>query len=718
MRKFLTTLILLTSYLLASDKITIYATNMVTKDAKVEVSGEVVVTYEDYYLRADRATYDKNSGELELFDNIRINQGKHYKLLGDYARLNITKKERSFKPFFMLEKESKVWISADEGCANDKDFSIKNGMISGCNPNDPLWKMHFSSSTYNSDTKWLNIYNARIYIYDILLFYTPYFGYSLDTTRRTGLLPPSVGTSSQEGFYYEQPIYIAEQNWWDLELKPQIRTNRGYGGYSTFRFVDSKISKGEFTTGFFREYDKYSQIHNLANNKHYGYNFFYNNNDFINQWFGTNFKGQSGIYMDLNSMNDVDYINLSTNDTTTNVTSKQVLSRTNIFYNNEKNYFGAYFKYYKDLTKENNDDTIQKLPTFQYHRYLDTLFQNHLIYNFDVKTHNIFRTEGKRAIQTDLNVPLTLQKSFFDEYLNTSYTAYLYTQYSRFDGDEEIPTAPYENGYFARYYHVLSASTDLTRAFDTLTHTMSFATRYIVGGSESKNGYYKNNEDFCSDPNNRNNPKCDFYNIDNIEERLELNFTQYLYDTSGDEIFYHKLSQVISYGQKQDRIGELENEMQIKINKYIHLYNNMFYNFDKSKFSKIYNQISFKTNKLDIHISHLYKNSFLQKTATYSPITNYITSSATYNYDSHYSYNMRFDYDLDTSLRKSVEVGFLYKKRCWDFGLKYLENNRPVLTDTGSTSIYDRYLYFTLNLKPIMKSNSGSLFDWKLPNAF
>jgi LPS-assembly protein len=718
MRKFLTTLILLTSYLLASDKITIYATNMVTKDAKVEVSGEVVVTYEDYYLRADRATYDKNSGELELFDNIRINQGKHYKLLGDYARLNITKKERSFKPFFMLEKESKVWISADEGCANDKDFSIKNGMISGCNPNDPLWKMHFSSSTYNSDTKWLNIYNARIYIYDILLFYTPYFGYSLDTTRRTGLLPPSVGTSSQEGFYYEQPIYIAEQNWWDLELKPQIRTNRGYGGYSTFRFVDSKISKGEFTTGFFREYDKYSQIHNLANNKHYGYNFFYNNNDFINQWFGTNFKGQSGIYMDLNSMNDVDYINLSTNDTTTNVTSKQVLSRTNIFYNNEKNYFGAYFKYYKDLTKENNDDTIQKLPTFQYHRYLDTLFQNHLIYNFDVKTHNIFRTEGKRAIQTDLNVPLTLQKSFFDEYLNTSYTAYLYTQYSRFGGDEEIPTAPYENGYFARYYHVLSASTDLTRAFDTLTHTMSFATRYIVGGSESKNGYYKNNEDFCSDPNNRNNPKCDFYNIENIEERLELNFTQYLYDTSGDEIFYHKLSQVISYGQEQDRIGELENEMQIKINKYIHLYNNMFYNFDKSKFSKIYNQISFKTNKLDIHISHLYKNSFLQKTATYSPITNYITSSATYNYDSHYSYNMRFDYDLDTSLRKSVEVGFLYKKRCWDFGLKYLENNRPVLTDTGSTSIYDRYLYFTLNLKPIMKSNSGSLFDWKLPNAF
>ena len=718
MRKFFTMFILLSSFLFAQDKVMIYATNLISKGSNVEASGEVVVVYKDYYLSAKKVTYDKITGDLELFKNIRVTQGKHYKLLGDYARLNISKKERSFKPFFMLEKKSKVWISADEGCASNNNFSIKSGMISGCNPNDPLWKMHFSSSTYNSDTKWLNIYNARIYIYDILLFYTPYFGYSLDTTRRTGLLTPSVGTSSQEGFYYEQPIYIAEQDWWDLELKPQIRTNRGYGGYSTFRFVDSAISKGEFTTGYFKEYDKYSLAHNLANDKHYGYNFFYSNNDMINQWFKTNLKGQSGIYMDLNSMNDVDYINLSTNDTTTNVTSKQVLSRINIFYNNDSDYFGAYFKYYKDLTKDNNKDTIQKLPTFQYHRYMDTLLDNHIMYNLDLKTHNIYRYAGKRAIQTDLNIPITLQKSFFDEYLNTSYKAYLYGQYSKFDGDEEVPTAQYENGYFTRYYHILSASTELSRAFEKTTHTMSFGTRYIVGGSESKTGYYKNNEEFCSDKNNQNKPQCEFYNISAIEEKLELNFTQYFYDLSGKQIFYHKLAQNISYDKNKDRIGELENEMDIQINNYINIYNNMFYNFDKNRFSKIYNKLTFQTDKVKIYISHLYKDSFLKQTDIYLPVTSYITSSASYTYDSHYSYNIRFDYDLETSLRKSVEVGFLYKKRCWDFGLKYLENNRPVLTENGSTSIYDRYLYFTVNLKPIMESNSGSLFDWKLPNAF
>ncbi len=338
MFKLLTLFVILTAYIHASDKVEIYATSMDSKDNIVKATGEVTVVYKDYFLSAKSATYNKKTGVLELFENIRASQGGKYKLLGNYAKLNIAKKERTFKPFFMLEKESQVWISADEGCAIDKDFDIDSGVMSGCDPNDPLWKLHFSSSTYNSDDMWLNIYNARIFIYDIPVFYTPYFGFSLDTTRRTGLLTPAFGTSDVEGFYYEQPIYIAEQNWWDLELKPQVRTSRGYGGYSTFRFIDSKISKGKLTTGYFKEKDSYFKSQNLANDTHYGYNFLYDNSDVVNQWFGTNFNGQSGLYMDINSMNDVDYINLSTNDTTENATSTQVLSRANLFYNTDNNY--------------------------------------------------------------------------------------------------------------------------------------------------------------------------------------------------------------------------------------------------------------------------------------------------------------------------------------------------------------------------------------------
>lgn len=720
MLKLLTIFLIFTSILCATDKedkVEIYATSMESKDNVVTASGEVTVVYKDYFLSAKKAIYDKNSGELELFDNIRATQGKSYKLLGDYAKLNIAKKERVFKPFFMLEKESNVWISADEGCELDKDFDIQSGVLSGCNPNDPLWKMHFSSSTYNSDDMWLNIYNARIFIYDIPVFYTPYIGFSLDNRRRTGLLVPTYGISSDEGFYYEQPIYIAEQNWWDLELKPQVRSERGYGAYSTFRFVDSKISKGELKTGYFKENDSYFKSKNLKNNTHYGFNFDYENQDVIDQWFGTNLEGQSGLYMNLNNMNDVDYINLSTNSTTNNVTSTQVTSKINLFYNTDSNYFGSYFKYYKDLTVSNNEETIQELPTLHYHRYLETFFDNHLLYNIDVQSNNMYREVGKYVTQTDATIPVTLHSSLFDEYLNLSYQSNLYAQYSKFGGKEEVSSGEYNNGYIATNYHVLSASTQLSRAFEDYTHVVDFSSTYTFAGEESRSGYYEDYETYCSQTDNKNETICEFYEISKIAKEQKFNFTQYLYDSNGAEIFYNKLAQTVSYESSVDTLGELENELNYHITKGINFYNNMFYNYKKNKFSKISNQLKFSASGLNISFSHLYKDTFLEKTATYTPYTSYITSSASYTYNRHYSYSMTYNYDVESSLKKSASVGFLYKKRCWDFGLKYLENRRPTLTTSGSTSSYDRYIYFTVNLKPLMTSGSDPLFEYRLPEA-
>ena len=449
--------------------------------------------------------------------------------------------------------------------------------------------------------------------------------------------------------------------------------------------------------------------------------FRYDNLDVINQWFSTKFDGQSGLYIDANSMSDVDYINLSTSDATESMTATQVLSRGNFFYNTDDNYIATYFKYYKDLTLEHNDVTIQKLPTLHYHHYIDTFFDDHLFYNLDMQSNNIFRKVGGRVIQTDLNIPIKLRTTMFDEYLNLSYEASLYGQYSDFSGDAKTLNIENEDSYFARNYHILSASSQLSRAYEELTHVSGFGARYTLGGSETKNGFYDIYEQYCGDPDNENNydykDRCEFHNITNVDEELQLDFTQYLYNSSGEQVVYQRLAQNISYEEKQDRVGELENELDFKIIDGINFYNNMFYNYDEESFSKIYNVLSLDTNGFNISISHLYKDTFLEETKDYTPYTSYLTSSAIYTYDEHYSYNLRYNYDLETKQRKSAEVGFMYKKRCWDFGLRYLENNRPILVKDGVTSvsksIYDRYLYFTINLKPLMDSNSGPLYDWK-----
>ncbi|MFK5938095.1 MAG: LPS assembly protein LptD [Sulfurimonas sp.] len=718
MLKLIPLLLLLVVSLFAADKVEIYSSNMTSTDNIVKATDGVTVVYKSYFLTAKKAIYNRDTGDLELFDNIVVNNDKKAKVIGSYAKLNIKKKEKLFKPFYMLDTKSKVWMSASEGRAKDKDLDITSGTTSGCDPLDPLWTMDFSSSDYNADSMWLNLYNARIYIHDIPIFYTPWFGYSLDTKRRTGLLKPAFGISSTEGFFYEQPIYIAEQDWWDLELNPQVRTSRGSGIYSKFRFLDSRVSRGEFKMGYFKEKETYFKENNLLNDSHFGFNFNYDNRDVINQWFGTNLQGQSGLYVDLNHMNDVDYINLSSNQSINQSTATQVLSRINMFYNTNNHYFGAYFKYYQDLTLSSNKGTPQKLPTLQYHNYLNTFLQDHVLYSLDIQSNNIQREKDKKVLQTNINLPITLQTDMFDEFLNLSYTANLSGQHSQFTGSESDQTlnTEYDNGYTVKNYHTLSASTQLTKAYEEITHVISFGVTYTHNGFESKNGFYQDYKEFCSDPVNSTTPECEYYNITDVENATQLDFIQYIYDSSAKQILYHRLSQNIIDSSVDNKYGDLENELDYKITDTLSYYNNLFYNYDNAIFTKAINRIAYADYGINLALSHLYRDLYIKTTDTHT-YTSYLTSSLRYTYNKHYSYDFRYNYDMELQEKKNMEIGFLYKKRCWEFGIKYAEDNRPILDASGQpASVYDKYIYFTITLKPFMQpSANSSAFVYKLP---
>ncbi|NPA66719.1 MAG: LPS-assembly protein LptD [Epsilonproteobacteria bacterium] len=697
-------------------KVEIFAGAVSSKDDIFIISDDVIVAYGEYVLTAKKGKYDKQHGILELFDNVRVSSNNHYKTLGKYARLDLKNKKRTLKPFYFQEASMKVWVNGEEGCYQNNMLDIKKGVMSGCDPQDPLWQIQFSSSEYNTQTKWVDIYNATFYLYDIPVLYTPYFGYSLDTTRRTGLLTPSFGYSDEEGIFFQQPLYIAEQNWWDLEFDPQIRTDRGAGIYTTFRFVDSKVSHGSIKVGYFKEKNEYFQKYNLANQTHYGMNIDYINNDFLNSWFGVDHNNQAVIYVETNTMNDVEYINLATNNTSRTVTHSQAISRANIFYNTDEDYTAAYFKYYIDLNKEDNSDTLQQLPTIQYHRYLDTFFDDHLLYNVDLRVNNLYRSLGTSALQTNLAIPLAIRTSLFDEYLNISYQTQLYGQYSTFATDNNT-TAPenFDNGYYVRNYNLFTVSSEITKAYPTVTHSINLSGSYIKSGFEERSGFYEDNKGIdCNDP--QNQEICEFYNITDIKEAITLNFSQYFFNRSNEQIIYHRLTDIIYKNDTNSYTsGALENELDIKLTRNWRFYNNFLYDFDANEFSKQYNKLSYENEKFRLSLAHLYKKDIYSENDDYS---SYITSTINYKQDSHFTYFAAYDYDTVLEVKKRLQLGFLYNKRCWEFGLNYVENNRPILTqDNTPSSIYDRYIYVTLVLKPFMKATQSGFFGLQLPKV-
>ena len=698
--------------LLGSDRVEFFGTQADMNGSIAHSAGNPVIFYQDQVLSAAEMTYDRNTSIVEAKGSVNVFKANQYHAISDYARFDLTKNTRYSKPYYMFDQASGVWLSTEEaeGCENEIDLA--SGAVSGCNSTDPLWKIRFSSADYDTEAMWVNLYNARLEIEDVPVFYLPYFGYPTDRTRRSGLLIPSFGWSNSEGFYYQQPIYFAPRNWWDLELRPQIRTSRGAGVYTDFRFVDTASSQGSIRVGYFKEQSQYAQEYDLANLKHYGYDINYRHRAPLREWFGSDLAGESGLYIDGSWMNDVDYLNLQKTDETETVTDNQVMSRINAYYGGETNYIGAYFKHYQYLDEESNARTIQTLPTLHYHRYLESFFNDFLLVNADASLTHFYRPEGKRAVQGELSIPIKLQTSLFDEYLDVSYTANASSKVIGFYGNaytrqEEPNGYDYENGLYAQLDHTVALSSTLVRPYETLTHVMTPLISYTEAGTRHYGGYYEtfHDNDRCIPGNTVE--ACEYYTLNEPSDTLSLGLNNYIFQ-DGKQLFVDRLSQNFRYDDTGSYYGELQNELEWEITEALSYYNQTAYNHDRNRITKEQNTLRYNDGTVTAGVSHHYTDRLRNNRTVYS---SYWTADAAYRYNQHYRFFGLVAYDYTEDLFKRSEVGFLYSQRCLDFGLKFVQNRRPILTNViGNDSVDDSYIFITIILKPI----GGSEFNYKL----
>ncbi|MBN2871259.1 MAG: LPS-assembly protein LptD, partial [Campylobacterales bacterium] len=453
---------------------------------------------------------------------------------------------------------------------------------------------------------WVNLYNARLEFGEVPVFYLPYFGYPTDRTRRSGLLIPSFGWSNSEGFYYEQPIYFAPQNWWDLELRPQIRTSRGEGIYADFRFVDTPSSQGSVRVGYFKEQSEYATEYDLANLKHYGYDVNYRHSAPLREWFDLDLEGESGLYVAGSWMNDVDYLNLQQTDQTKSITHNQVMSRINAYYGGEDHYLAAYFKHYQYLDEESNARTIQTLPTLHYHRYLETFFNDVLLTSADAMATHFYRPDGKRAVQGDFNVPLSLQTSLMDEYLDLSYTANASARVIGFYGNPYTDDVNrYEQGLYAQLDHTVSLSSTLVRPYETFTHVMSPSVSYTEAGTRHYGGYYETFHENGECVPGNTNAACEYYTLNEPGDTLSLGLNNYVF-RDGKQLFADRLSQNFRYDDTGSYYGELQNELEWEITDALSYYNQTAYNHDRNRITKEQNTLRYNDGGVSAGMSHYY----------------------------------------------------------------------------------------------------------------
>ena len=691
-KKIITSLLITSSILhaqqeLKDERFQLLAKNIDTKQNIITANGDVVIFSPTYYLSANKIIFNKENETFELFGNVLIIKDNSIQTQSDYAFVDLKEDLFNQNPMFLYEDSNKIWVNSKSSKKEKENIELDSTIISSCDCIDPAWSIRASSADYNTEKKWINAYNPRLYIKDVPVLYSPYFGFPTDKSRRSGLLLPTLGFSSDEGVYYSQPIYFAPAQNYDLEIIPQMRSKRGYGAYSHYRYADSIDSMLKIKTGVFRENDEYKKENDLENETHFGLNIDYRRKNLL--FFDDN--STDGLYTNINYLNDVEYITLE--DDANNVsTDKKVESKINYFYDNPSYYMGTYSRYYIDTSKKSNRDTLQELPQLHFHSYNKELFLDKLVYSIDTKFINYVRPDGLSADVYEMSLPLSYNKYFFDDfiYLNLeNKTTIRKYEYNNFKNEN------YENGTLLQNRSSISIGSDLIKPYKNYLHTINLNAEYSIPKNLKEDGdLYK----ITTVKDSTKEEELKAFPIAQESEQIELSLNQSLYNKESlKQIINHKLSQSIIYDDlDKPQLQNLENYIKV----------NYDYGSAVSKF--IYNVEDKQITENTADLSFLYKDFSFGVGYYKSKDTPNSNKEELESYRFNTSYKIAKDYKISyyenhnilDKVKNKQGISFNIDDRCWNFDIKF-ENEIVPSSSINEDGIDQRIIFLNLTLKSL-----------------
>ena len=656
-----------------SSYIEVNAKNIVAKDDKVYAKDGIEVFYQDSIIRANSAVYDKQKNILILNGKVEIIGYNGTKEQASNITIDTNSSDIEFKELFLVS-DNDIWMTSNIAKKHDDIYLTGASILSSCDVKKPLWKLAFKKSKYYKNEDYIKLYGTTVYFLDTPIFYTPYLAFSTNNKRSSGLLFPLFGYNPDEGFIYEQPIFWAIAPNMDIEFNPQIRTKRSYGGYATFRFVDSMYSSGALRVGYFKDKTSYSQEHQGIDSSHYGVEFQYDSSKVFSQYLNDNYS--DGLYINAIYLNDIDYLNLQKTVFGDFGQTPLQESKVNYYIQNNEYYFGINAKYFIDTREDINDDeTLQILPSVALYKYLSTIFVDNLTYSLDMHMDNYYRKEGVNLKQISLLVPFEYSLSLFDDYINVSFGEDIYYTKLFFEkGDFK-----YDRFRYVSNLHRIKIYSDLTKRYSGFVHVIQPSLEYLKPGFESQNPVSIDEFD---------EQQQQLFDVGLPQEHYRLSVSNYFYDNNMKLKFYQKLSQMYYRDKSVIRpyyLGDLYNEMRYFIGQW-ELYNELKYSHYYSKIRESSSYIGYHNDIYRFALRHIYRNILGDEESINLTKANEISLDFDYRYDTHWDFSGALTYNIDESSSKQWRMGVKYQQDCWDisFSIKQEIIPRPNGSDTQS----------------------------------
>lgn len=247
--------------------------------------GSVVLKKQQMTATADKMTYWPVEDEVEAVGNVKFEENGS-QIEGPKMRLHIEDKVGTFdQPSYRIRREvvapsvvkndvadfsEAYWNSGFEapkstrvdyasrvqtmsearGEADRMDFEgenhyrLFNSTYTTCTPGDNSWYAKSSDMRLDYDQDEGEAKDATVYFQEVPVLYSPWLSFPLSRERRSGLLPPSLSTGSNDGLKFSQPYYWNIAPNMDATITPTLMTSRGVQLTTDFRYLNRAYGGG------------------------------------------------------------------------------------------------------------------------------------------------------------------------------------------------------------------------------------------------------------------------------------------------------------------------------------------------------------------------------------------------------------------------------------------------------------------------------------------
>ncbi len=231
------------------EEVTIKAHTQEKEGNVFRLRGDVEIDIRTYILRADVATYNSSTGEVQADGGVILDGGPHATHIeashgvynvktgtGTFFDVNGTIGTRSRGRSVVLTSNTPFIFTGRQVDKMVGDhYVVHHGTVTSCQLARPKW-------TFNAETvdvvagEDAKIYHSTFRLRGVPVFYFPYASHPADSEgRQTGILLPVLGQNTSKGFIFGESVYWAINRSMDATVGVEYFSKRGSAEHGEFR---------------------------------------------------------------------------------------------------------------------------------------------------------------------------------------------------------------------------------------------------------------------------------------------------------------------------------------------------------------------------------------------------------------------------------------------------------------------------------------------------